>query len=689
MPENERQVDADAYHIWTPRPMLRSVYWKPDPEPPRESVGGAYEVFLDQRAFVAMHEHVWTALTERPFGWLIGDLCEDPSAGRRFIIVTGAIPSRFPLADTGPAEEAIVALKLEVERRRGVLVGWYLAHSRGDLRLSEAEVEEHERRFPEPWHVAFLFVTDPAAPRGACFRPTPDGFDGALPMPFHEMVTNESLLAKGVRRSRLDWGNLSTLDEVRAEPPPRPEAPAAREPPDGAGLGAQPAEAPQVDAPPPEAADEIAPPVPTTPVETGSVEQADAGAVVEREPGPREEVTAREPEPSLACPEPGPVPELADLEGAEAPESEEDVSPVAAAPPGGGTERRGPGLPTEPDPFASSRFDADADALGATRERRSEEAEGEPGTLEPGPEEFDAMVAELLESAPGEESPAVALPDLAGTASPEADREAPGEVAEQVADEIDRDGGAEGPGLDDEPEPMRAGGDEARASEPERPSPESTGGKPAEATPGTQEARPSAPVAVPTPRRRSRRGLAIAAVAAVILAVAVLGGRHLLGTRGTVDGSVAPAEPQVSETPGGDSGSEGPVPAESPAGEGEARPVDGAGGAGGQEAAGQQAPGAAAPAIDRVRLEAMSDRVLEAISRYYGRDVARERGEISCPELQAAFVEVMDSWIDYSTSGKQAWQGRLPEDLAERDERLYRGVQDVERLFGASGCPRP
>lgn len=96
-----------------------------------------------------------------------------------------------------------------------------------------------------------------------------------------------------------------------------------------------------------------------------------------------------------------------------------------------------------------------------------------------------------------------------------------------------------------------------------------------------------------------------------------------------------------------------------------------------------------APAIDRARLEAMSDRVLEAISRYYGRDVARERGEIGCPELQAAFVEVMDSWIDYSTTGKQRWEGRLPEDLAERDERLYRGVQDVERLFGASGCPRP
>ena len=94
-------------------------------------------------------------------------------------------------------------------------------------------------------------------------------------------------------------------------------------------------------------------------------------------------------------------------------------------------------------------------------------------------------------------------------------------------------------------------------------------------------------------------------------------------------------------------------------------------------------------AISLEELEALSDRVLEAISSYYGRDGAYSRGEIECAELQAAFVEVMDSWIDYSTRGKAGWEGRLPEDLVERDERLYLGVQDVERLLEASACPRP
>ena len=227
--DQERQIDADAYHIWTPRPLIRSVYWRPDPEPPRDSVSGSYEVFLDQRAFVAMHEHVWKAdAGQSRFGYLIGDLCEDPSASRRFVIITAVVPSRFAFDETGPEQiggEAAVALQLEVERRRGVLVGWYHSHPSGDVVLSAEDVATHERLFADPWQVAFLFVSDPSAPAGACFRRTPAGLDGELRLPFYEMATNESLLAKGVRRSRVDWENVSTLDEIRLDPPPRPDPP--------------------------------------------------------------------------------------------------------------------------------------------------------------------------------------------------------------------------------------------------------------------------------------------------------------------------------------------------------------------------------------------------------------------------------------------------------------------------------
>ena len=100
-------------------------------------------------------------------------------------------------------------------------------------------------------------------------------------------------------------------------------------------------------------------------------------------------------------------------------------------------------------------------------------------------------------------------------------------------------------------------------------------------------------------------------------------------------------------------------------------------------------PPVAVQPVSLEELEALSDMVLESVSRYYGRDGAFSGGEIGCPELQSSFAEVMDSWIDYSTRGKAGWQGRLPPDLVERDERLYLGVQDVERLFEGSSCPRP
>jgi hypothetical protein len=87
--------------------------------------------------------------------------------------------------------------------------------------------------------------------------------------------------------------------------------------------------------------------------------------------------------------------------------------------------------------------------------------------------------------------------------------------------------------------------------------------------------------------------------------------------------------------------------------------------------------------------EELGDTLLEAISRYYGRAVAVDAGQATCAELRTAYVEVDDSWIAYNVQGKARFRGRLPGDLATRDDRLYAGVQDVEREFARSGCERP
>ncbi|NNK48902.1 MAG: hypothetical protein HKP01_08530, partial [Gemmatimonadetes bacterium] len=88
-------------------------------------------------------------------------------------------------------------------------------------------------------------------------------------------------------------------------------------------------------------------------------------------------------------------------------------------------------------------------------------------------------------------------------------------------------------------------------------------------------------------------------------------------------------------------------------------------------------------------MESLGDALLESISRYYGLAVAEDGGQATCADLQAVYVEVEDRWITYSVQGKAAFRGRLPEELATRDERLYAGVQDVEREFNRSGCERP
>jgi hypothetical protein len=93
--------------------------------------------------------------------------------------------------------------------------------------------------------------------------------------------------------------------------------------------------------------------------------------------------------------------------------------------------------------------------------------------------------------------------------------------------------------------------------------------------------------------------------------------------------------------------------------------------------------------ITREAFEALGDNLLEDISRYYGLAVALDQGRAACSELQAAYVAVEDDWIAYIVQGRALWTGRLPEDLTQRDERLYAGVQDVEREFSRSGCARP
>ncbi|MGB5673063.1 MAG: hypothetical protein WBO43_00800 [Gemmatimonadota bacterium] len=670
----DEQLETDAYHVWKPRPLLRSVHWKPVPAPSRDAGVGSYDVFVDQRVLRALHQHIWNAAPgESPHGFLVGDLCEDPDTGRRYVIVSAAVPSRLPMVEEGPEQiqgEALVAMQLEVDRRRGVLAGWYHRHKEGPVELTAEDLKTHERHFPEPWQIALLFVTDYAEPAGGCFRRTRAGLVGDVPLPFFEMVSNESLLARGVRRSHMDWLNVETVDSIDLDPPPRPEPPPAPEPVIEPEPEPEPFPEPQPEPEPPVEVEPVTEPETSEEVDlldhTGTGDEVDGIAFA---------VSA---EPASGQPDGIDLVEVGPIDGLE----DELLLP------------------------ADDGFDVDVDFELLELEDADLEVEDEPSAIDPEEvlAELDAAETELtlpvLDEPVGPDPGAevdVDLPEPGWDSGNDASELSlplvedvdldsfvteveSSDVAAQIDATVDMESiepGWDDADIEDSPvvdappvsdlaedfeEVLEFGDEEA---------PQAAEELELEAAP-EDGAEPKSP--------RSKRSTMVVGGVLVALAIAVSALVFLL-PRGdeTEDGSASEVVPVAGAvaTPG-----QAEVPVDDPpaeAGESEA-------GEPGEALAG--ADSLASPAsVDDV--EQLGDSLLEAISRYYGRAVAVDGGQATCSDLQAVYVEVEDSWIAYNVQGRARFRGRLPDDLATRDERLYAGVQDVEGEFTRSGCERP
>lgn len=566
----ERQPDSDAYHIWTPRPLLRSIYWKPVPAPPFEAVSASYEIFVDQRAWLTMHEHVWQTPAEKtPFGYLVGDLCEDPNANRRFVNITAALPARFDFHEDATEQisrEATLALQLEVERRRGVLAGWYHRHLGGEVRMTEQDVRTHHQLFDDPWQCAFVFVSGGDRSEGGCFRSTPDAFAGDMQLPFYEMASNESLLARGVKRSYLDWSNYATVDEIRPEPPARPHI-------------------------------EIVPPPPEKPVEPEVATEPQSSP--EPEPTVEDEVEEQPVDP------PEPVePEVAtELEAASEPESVEEDE-------------------VEEDEVEDKEVEED-EAEEELESLAEEEESTEPTGSAVGEEVRDDIdVGALIDRV----RPArieldvydAPVDEKHGTAA-EADEASEDHVAalEEAARELDV----------------------AEAEKPER----------------RKKGRASLVAGL-----GAHKGMIAAAIGGLLVITAIVAG--LLSRSGDEHAGAGAGDLRSEEMTGG---------------------ADGAAGSG-VSGADSLAAGVTAAQIDSVGRD-----MLATISRFYGRAVAHDNGQATCDDLAAAYVDVENAWIRYNTEYKAEFTGPLPDELSARDTRLYAGVQDADREYVRSGCPRP
>jgi hypothetical protein len=252
-----------------PIPIPRAILWGPAGAAAPRPDDLQLPVFLAQSALAAIHEHLATppGPGQGLLGFLVGDLCECPETGVSYLVIDAAL--RLSQTIYHDRTRDVVThlwdrIQAQIEAQQAHLIGWYHTHESLPLALSPEDVETHEHYFAEPWQVALLLGTDPATPAGALLRASASEGWTAAPLPFYELLADESLHG-GRRRSFVTWRNY------RAFSPVAPQAP---------GLARPPAVAAEGESPPPARAAE---PEPTS--------------------------AAPVPEPPASPPEPGPVPQ--------------------------------------------------------------------------------------------------------------------------------------------------------------------------------------------------------------------------------------------------------------------------------------------------------------------------------------------------------------------------------------------
>src|SRR5437867_3483356 len=218
-----------------PIPAARSILWSPAAEDGGGQRPGhlPFPVFLSQSALTAIQEDV--AAPARPgqgvLGFLLGDLCECPETNVSYLVIDAAL--RLNQAIHGDRSRDVVTrlwdkIEAQLAEQQAHLIGWYHTHAPLPLTLSDHDVETHEHYFAEPWQVAMLLATDPAEPAGAFFRAGADEWV-ATPLPFYELLSDDSIRPGGKKRSFVTWKNYRAYNPVVPQAAP-PRAAAQPEP---------------------------------------------------------------------------------------------------------------------------------------------------------------------------------------------------------------------------------------------------------------------------------------------------------------------------------------------------------------------------------------------------------------------------------------------------------------------------
>jgi len=191
-----------------PIPLARSILWAPLGVPRPDTV--EEPVFIAQPALRAIAEHLATPPPpgQGLLGFLLGDRCECPETSVVYSVVDAAV--RLNQVVYGDKTRDIVTrlrdrLAKQLAAQRAQLIGWYHTHAPLPLELSPHDDETQAQHFAEPWQVAMLLGTNPEEPGGAMFRRSQRAEWVRTPVPFYELLDDESFRPGGKKRSFLNW----------------------------------------------------------------------------------------------------------------------------------------------------------------------------------------------------------------------------------------------------------------------------------------------------------------------------------------------------------------------------------------------------------------------------------------------------------------------------------------------------
>jgi hypothetical protein len=267
-----------------PIPVGRSILWSPVSGGAQRPDDLPFPIFFSQAALTAIHEHIATPhrAGQGILGFLLGDLCECPDTNVSYLVIDLALRLNQPIY--GDRTRDVVTrlwdpIQGQLEEQRAQLLGWYHTHPPHPLVLSAHDVETHEHYFAERWHVALLLAPDAAEPGGSFFRASDDDAWTSTPLPFYELLSEDSIRPDGTKRSFMTWKDYHAFDPTtsaaagRAAPGPAPTR-VAPPPPSGPRFTPTPRPAPAAAPRPPAdtgelkfltAAEDMPPPLPPPP----------------------------------------------------------------------------------------------------------------------------------------------------------------------------------------------------------------------------------------------------------------------------------------------------------------------------------------------------------------------------------------------------------------------------------------